>query len=188
MLDTSVLDGRINRRQEPGPLVAACSNNGYLETIDGHLYCRCVEHWAGRYCHEACNRHGVLQADGQTCECADGWSSNANYPARWGSLQCNMVTCDFANNRRQTLPGDWYGYLNLDDSCGLAPRQVSRRHRPSYSDVRSVVGGVLSDDLFRLRLRIPHKCSNTRTRSAMLSAFSGTQLWKLTAAPSCSTT
>jgi hypothetical protein len=124
MLDTSVLDAGIHRRQAQGALVAACSNNGWLETIDGHLYCRCHDHWSGRYCHEECNRHGDLQGDGTTCDCDENWSSNANHPSRWGSTQCNMVTCQFNGMRPVTIPGDFYGTMNLNGSCGLAPRQV----------------------------------------------------------------
>lgn len=124
MLDTSVLDAGIHRRQAQGPLVAACSNNGWLEPIGGHLYCNCQDHWSGRYCHEECNRHGELQGDGATCTCDENWSSNSRFPARWGSTQCNMVTCQFFGNFRPTLPGDWYGAMNINGSCGLAPRQV----------------------------------------------------------------
>jgi len=124
MLDTLVLDAGNHRRQAPGPLVAACSNNGWLETIDGNLYCRCHDHWSGRYCHEECNGHGDLQGDGATCDCDENWSSNANHPSRWGSTQCNMVTCQFVN-MRPTIPGDFYGTMNINGSCGLAPRQVS---------------------------------------------------------------
>ena len=126
MLDTSVLDagGEIHRRQAQGPLAAACSNNGWLQTIDGHLYCNCQDHWSGRYCHEECNRHGELQGDGATCTCDENWSSDANRPSRWGSTQCNMVSCQFFGTRPITLPGDWYGAMNINGSCGLAPRQV----------------------------------------------------------------